>query len=121
MLNDVEDSYDKRKVKRRHLIYYLRVFSRNTGEMIGHMVDVTPEGIMLISEKPIELNTKYQLRMDLPVEIWGTQHLDFEAKSLWGRRDVNPDFYNTGFEIQGEDWKRIETIERLISQYGFSD
>ena len=121
MLDKMDDINNQRKMKRRHLIYYLRVFDRQTKEMLGHMVDVTPEGIMLISEKPIEVNKDFQLRMDLPMEIWGMEHLDFEARSLWGKRDVNPDFLNTGFELKDTDWKMVEAIERLISQYGFSD
>jgi hypothetical protein len=45
---------EKRKLKRRHLIYYLRVFEKNTDTLLGYLVDITPEGIMIMSESPVE-------------------------------------------------------------------
>ena len=54
---------EKRKLNRRHLIYYLRVFDRDTSILIGHLVDITAEGIMLISEDPIETDNIFQLKM----------------------------------------------------------
>lgn len=120
-MSDYDETNEKRKLKRRHLIYYLRVFDATSGELIGHLVDVTQEGIMLISETAIESNKIFQMRMDLPTEYWGTKHLDFEAKSLWSAHDINPDFYNSGFELHNVDWKVIDTVQRLINQYGFRD
>ena len=60
---------DSRSLKRRHLIYYLRVFDRNTDKLFGHIVDITTEGVMMIGEKAIETNTVYQLRMELSTLI----------------------------------------------------
>ncbi len=48
----MQDS-NKRQLKRVHLIYYLRIFDNNSGNNIGHLVDITTQGIMMISEKPI--------------------------------------------------------------------
>jgi hypothetical protein len=116
-----ESGLERRGLKRRHLIYYLRVFNRETGELIGHLVDVTRGGIMMINEKPVPIGEEYELRMALPEEIWGKNFLDFKGKSLWSTKDVNPDFYNTGFQISGLDGHEIDIIERLISEYGFRD
>ncbi len=56
----------KRSQKRWHLIYYLRVFDRDTNEMIGHLVNITTEGIMLISDQTIDLDKTFHLRMLWP-------------------------------------------------------
>ena len=117
----IKPASDKRRLKRSHLIYYLRVFNQVTNETIGHLVDITPEGAMLISENPIPANTRYQLRMQLPAEIFGRQYLDFEAESLWSKRDINPDFHDTGFRLLNVEVKDTAIISRLIDEYGFRD
>ena len=112
---------EKRRLKRSHLIYYLRVFSRTSNETLGHLVDITPEGAMLISEKPIPVNTHFEFRMLLPTEIFGRTHLDFDAESLWSKRDVNPDFHDTGFRLLNVSVRDTAIISRLIDDYGFRD
>ena len=112
---------DKRRLKRSHLIYYLRVFDRVSNQILGHLVDITPEGAMLISEKPIPAGAQYQLRMILPTEIFGRDHLDFDAESLWSKRDINADFHDTGFRLLNVEVKDTAIISRLIDEYGFRD
>lgn len=111
---------EKRSLKRRHLFFYLRIFNRKDGNLIGYLGDITPEGIMLISEKPLETNRFFKLRMDLP----GTstaKRLEFEAKSIWCQPDVNPDFYDIGFQLLDMSKRDAATIGDLISDYGFRD
>ena len=55
----------ERKAPRRHLIYYLRVYDRASGQQLGHLVDLTTEGVMLVSEEKLEKGV-HSLRMDLP-------------------------------------------------------
>lgn len=110
---------EKRKLKRCHLIYYLRVFNKNTQELLGHLVDVHTEGMMLLSETPIETPANFQLQMILPEEILGTQTWNFEAQSKWCGLDANPQFYKTGFQFLYAFPHDIELIENLIEDYGF--
>ena len=112
---------EKRRLKRSHLIYYLRVFNRLNNETLGHLVDITPEGAMLISENPIPVNTHFEFRMQLPAEMFGRTHVDFEAESLWTKRDVNPDFHDTGFRLLNVSVRDTAVISRLIDDYGFRD
>jgi hypothetical protein len=41
--------------------------------------------------------------------------------SLWSRKDMNPDFHDTGFRLQDVPLEQVLTIKRLISEFGFSD
>ena len=112
---------EKRRIKRKHLIYYLRVFDINTDQVIGHLVDITTEGFMIMSEEPLEINTIYQLRIDLPEEILGSRQITFEAKSIRCEKDVNPDFYNTGFLFKNINPNYFLTISQLVDQFGFEN
>jgi len=86
---------EKRKLKRRHLIYYLRVFEKNADQPIGHMVDISDEGMMLISEDP--------------------------AESRWCREDENPDFYNTGFQLIHPSPEHIKITGHLVQKFCFKE
>ncbi len=111
---------NKRKLKRRHLFFYLRIFNRKDGELIGYLGDITPQGIMLISEKPVETNRFFKLWMDLPGSST-VRRLEFEAKSIWCQPDMNPDFYDTGIQLLDMSKRDMAMIEDLISDYGFRD
>ena len=112
---------ERRKLKRRHLIYYLRVFERNNDQLIGHVVDITSEGAMLISEEPIETDTVFQCRMVLPEGMEGSREITFDAKSVWSKKDINPNYYATGFQMLKAAPKDLDTVERLIVDFGFRD
>jgi len=111
----------KRKMKRRHLIYYLRVYDKKTEALIGHLADITTDGIMIMSESPVQTGVDFSFRMTLPAEIEGNKEICFEASSIWSKKDVNPDFYASGFKISNIDLKDSALIEELIVSYGFRD
>jgi len=83
---------NKRQLKRVHLIYYLRIFDSNSGINVGHLVDITTQGIMMISEEPIPVGKEFSLKMQLPGTITGREEIEFSAQSLWCKKDINPDF-----------------------------
>ena len=112
---------DRRKIKRRHLIYYLRIFDRDSGELLGHLVDISTGGMMIISEQPLETRKRFRLRMVFPEKLLGKENFDFEARSLWCKPDLNPSFYDIGFSIENLSPEVIQTIEQLITEYGFND
>jgi hypothetical protein len=83
-------------------------------------VDITPEGIMLISEAPIPSDALFDLRMEFPKEIFGEERLEFSARSMWCRRDLNPDYYDTGFMIMNVPLEHVLLVKKLVSEYGFT-
>ncbi len=112
---------ERRKLKRRHLIYYLRVFDRTNGRQIGHLVDLTPDGMMLMSERPIRVGRTIGVKMVLPPESARERTIEFDATSMWTSQDVNPDFYDTGFKLSRVARKHLAEIQTLIEDYGFRD
>ncbi|CAN2040334.1 PilZ domain-containing protein [Candidatus Magnetomoraceae bacterium gMMP-15] len=104
---------DKRKFKR-HPIYYLKVIERNTGEIIGHLADISVGGIMLVSNGPVETNKDWEFKIKVPEEVVGRTEIDFEAKSIWCAQDADPDFYNTGFQFLKISPEQLELIDFLI-------
>ena len=112
---------DRRKLARRHLIYYLRVFDRDINQLIGHVVDISTDGLKLISEAPIKTQETFRCEMSLPQEIQGQKKVIFDATSVWNKKDINPDFFATGFAISNIELETVMLIKRLIDEFGFSE
>ena len=112
---------DRRKLKRRHIVFYSRVFDRNTGVLLGHLMDITVEGLMLITDSPLEAGEQYHLRMDLPEDAKAKPYLSFDATCLWNRPDINQAFYNAGFKVHNMTPEDTNLIETMIDEYGFRD
>ena len=112
---------DKRKLKRRHLIYYLHVQERASGAPIGSLVDISTEGIMIMREQPIELGTMLELKIMLESEMNDKQFLCFDAKVLRCEKSINGTNYDIGcklLNLSDEDFREIEII---IDELGFQD
>jgi hypothetical protein len=111
-------SKQKRREKRIHLIYYLLVFDRKTDILVGHVVDITTEGMKLMSKAPLKPDTMYHFRMLLPDEMGGTKQISFDAKSMWCKDNLYSDFYGTGFRFEKISGTDIAIIGNLIDKFG---
>ena len=112
---------NQRKLRRRHLIYYLRVVDRSTDQFIGHLVDVTTEGVMIMSDHAFEEDSIHQFSMALPEVIEGSTPLHFDVKCVWSREGITPGQYDSGFELLTILPEHRREIERLIVEFGFRD
>lgn len=111
----------KRTLKRRHLIYYLEVFDEESGELLGHLVDITTRGMKLVSKKAVATDRDYNLRMTLPEGYFREKVIHFQGRALWSGNDVNADFYDTGFEVPDLDKEVRTIIIKLINWLGFNE
>jgi hypothetical protein len=107
---------EKRKETRNHLAFYLQVRDRETGELVGHLADISCEGVLVISENPIEVDAEFSIQVLLSEKnAAGAKRANLLVKSLWCKRDVNPSFFATGFKIKdsakGETRAAIEAIK----------
>ncbi|MDR0362127.1 MAG: PilZ domain-containing protein [Planctomycetota bacterium] len=116
-----DDSNNQRRMRRHYLIYYLRVFDRDTGAILGHLVDITPKGIMILRDSPIEVGNKYSLRLRWRNSVGRLQVAEFEGECKWCRPDVNPDFYGAGFAISAASDEHVKAIAELIGDLKMPD
>ncbi len=119
--NRPDDVVNKRNMKRHYLIYYLRVFNRENGEVLGHLVDITTKGIMIMRDSPIEVGGTYCLRIRWRNSAGRLQLADFDGVCRWCRPDINPDFYGAGFAITAASPEHIDAISRLINDLAMPD
>ena len=106
---------------RRYCKVYLQTSDNMTGKFIGHLVNLTTRGLMLISEEPLDTGLLYNLKIDFPTEVAGVKNVVVEATGRWCKEDANPGFYNTGFELENTSSENIQLIESVIDTFCFLD
>jgi len=111
---------ERRKLDRKYLIVYSRVFERNLGRMLGYLGDLSQSGAMIISEQAQTVNSVLPLRFDLPdLNLFKASQLDISARVAHCEPDINPAFYNIGFEFLEVTPEQKEIIEKMMEAYEF--
>ena len=108
---------DQRGLSRKRLNASLRVFDRRTGHRIGRLVDITMDGLMIVSSEPIEIDSIFQFSMVLPCEIKSSSTVSFTAKSIWCKNANYSHHFGTGFLIEDMFRDDVEILEKLIRGY----
>ena len=111
---------ERRKLPRKYLIVYSRVFDRDLGRMLGYLADMGLGGAMVISEMPLTVDEKINLRFDLPdVKVFEAARLDISARVAHCEPDISPGFINIGFEFEALNAKQKKIIETMMDVYEF--
>jgi hypothetical protein len=109
-----EENGRERRVHERRLVkQLLRVSEFNSSHMLGNMVNLSHEGFMLISTKPVTENEVSRLTMELPYEVEGASNVTFEARCMWCQKSSYSDDYGAGFQIESmadSDKRKIEVL-----------
>ena len=111
---------ERRKELRHPLIVYLRVHDQGTDELVGQVVDISPSGMMLVSDTPFQLNGVEQLRVHLPFTEQTERHIDVQAECRWCGPDINEEYYDAGFKFLNRDLKMVEMINGVVEDMGFA-
>lgn len=98
---------ERRTVPRKKFNLYLRVMNDDTGEQMGHLIEVSPAGLQLETSAPLPLERDYYLRLELTAELADRPYIVFIARSKWRKPDhIQPNLFHVGFalaEILPED------------------
>ena len=90
---------NKRRYNRYHTRAYCGVYDRASGKSIGCLVDLSRDGLKVMSEKPLMEDAVYKLKIVMHKEIDGTRVLELDAKCLWNKKSMDPNFVVSGFQI----------------------
>lgn len=109
----------RRHNKRRHLAYVMKVYDDQNGERLGHLVNITHSGVMLVSPEEIPSGLTCRLRIMLPEGVADTDMLVLEGTSVWSGSDYDPSKFITGFSVTETGEAERKVIDRIIERYGF--
>jgi PilZ domain len=110
---------ERRKLDRRTFSYYMRLMNENTGELIGHLADISTGGFRMESLKPIPSNVDFKFRIELTSEVANVPYMVFGARSQWCQRDhIDQSTFNVGFQILDMTPANVEIFSRMFEKYG---
>lgn len=112
---------ERRRIERKDFSYYMRLIDNDTGEIIGHLTDISTGGFKIDCQSPIPLNKDFRFRMDLTSEVADKPYMQFLARSRWCHVDpLDPFLYNVGFQLINITPSDNEIFNRMMQTYGKS-
>lgn len=112
---------DRRKHPRVPAPFEINIYDKNTHVHIGRLVNLSPEGIMLVGGKPMGVNCVYECRMTLPVSIYGKNEITFEAVCLWTDKVKDSDRYQGGFSVKNAPIELRELMKLVLHRHSQSE
>jgi len=117
---------DRRRARRRALIYYLKVIDLATGKELGRVADITRDGMMLFGNKTLNKKNNYRVRIIMEKSVFDMSlgNLDVTAEIRWSKPDANPELTLTGMlfhDLNDNGRKIIGNIIRKIGMNGRLD
>ena len=109
----------QRHIERHQLPYYLKVFNRITDKPMGYIGNVSLDGLMLISQYPMLVNARFDMRLKIPGRDSRVHHIDIGAICQWSREDVTPGTYDSGFSLVAPPAEYVEMVDALRSYFSF--
>lgn len=112
-LNPTTD--ERRETGRCNLMVPLRVFDRSTGEMIGHAVNVSLRGMLVVGESELDGPQTIQIDLEIPGDGGQWERTPIVARRV--RNFVDPDdktLFNTGFQFEEISPQALFNVQRLI-------
>lgn len=104
---------EQRKEPRTHLLYYLRVFDRETDTLFGHVVDVSKNGMLITSHRPLNRQQTYKLSVEDVGVMDQLGTVDFDAECRWCSTDDEVELFDAGFSLVNPQMH----VQELISDY----
>jgi hypothetical protein len=101
------------------LTCYLEVFNRNTGKPVGCIGNLSPEGLMLISQLPMLVGARFELRLRTPGTDGQERFIDFAADCLWSSEDVTPGTFDSGFFLLAPPDDYLQMVAALHDYFSF--
>ena len=107
-----------RKQERIELNQTIAITDVINGGCFGELINVTTEGMMVMTDKAIPTHAIYQLSIKLPTEILGSETIDVGADCLWCKEEEHFNRNWAGMQIIDASEQAIAQLQELIVHYG---
>lgn len=104
---------ERRKNKRKHLYDFFDVLEQSTGKLFGQLVDITIEGLKIMSTQNVTPDTIFDLKLILPPQM-KAENVLFSAQCVWNRGPNADNYYDTGFKITKISDQDMAVIRRVF-------
>lgn len=112
---------NKRSLERKRTGVFFGIYERGNSKYVARLVDINTKGLMIIGKLGLEVNSVFKLKMDLPQEVNGKSHVEFDAKVVWCEKSKNSNLYSSGMEFTEIAPEYSQFIDELIASSVFND
>jgi hypothetical protein len=112
---------ERRKYPRKDLLLFANVYDSKSGKVIGTLLNITLEGAMVLSENRVDADNTMELHIKLPENFVEKNELVFVASTRWCGPDINPEFYDVGYQFANVSDEDSQIIQAIIEKYGFKE
>jgi len=111
---------ETRKEERRKLMAFTPVHIFHKKSLLGYIGDLTLQGVLVVGEKPVEVDQIIALVIDFPEtpEIHA-KRVVIPARAVWCEKNKDEKYFDTGFEFQKIDIKDQIIIESILERYQY--
>lgn len=110
---------EHRHHERKAMLLYLDVLDRERNHLLGHLGDISDEGLMLLNRQALPLYQHIPARIKLPKdEGFEQDFIDVEIETRWSAPDANPEFQCTGcrfLNLSADNLVLVKQVEALLS------
>ena len=90
---------DYRHRPRKNTPHVVKAYDADKGGYVGRVVDITADGLMMVTKNPFTVGTVVTLRIMLPVMAKNKTDIVVETRVVWCETDKNPAFYRVGAQF----------------------
>lgn len=108
---------EKRKSTRAPAKDHFIVVDRESDTVIGRVLNMTEEGMMVVSKVSVETESRFHCRMALPEKIAGQNQVVFDVECKWCRKDDMSGMFEAGFQLHNVSEKDAHVIGLLLQSW----
>lgn len=117
----MDEHSERRKESRKTLMAFTPVYDQDRGILLGYIRDLTLQGVLVIGEKNLDVNTQITLAFELPGGLPGTTatRMAISARVARCEEDESSQTFKIGFEFTDVKPEQTEILQALLERYHF--
>lgn len=114
MAKSEQNSRDQRRKPRLEIMENLNVSETSSGVLLGQLVNISEEGLMLVSSAPLATGRTYHLTIPLSAEGLNDSSIRLIAESLWCEDANSSGTFWTGFQIVDISEEDQQVLRQIV-------
>ncbi len=117
--NSLSDE-ERRAYERYSANFYLCIHEQQSGELLGHIIDISLGGLKLLHQEPLATDIDQPLRVRLAAALENGLHtnIDLTVRVFWSGMDDNGVDYNTGVQFTELTSQAQQALQMIIEELG---
>jgi hypothetical protein len=109
-------SNEQRREERLNLFFYFEVYNTQTEKLIGHLQNITHNGILILSPEKFTKDTELKVSITLDEAMLSDKSFSASTIVKWCSKDTATGSYNIGCEFTDTENVNKNLVAKLIDK-----